>query len=304
MKLSVVTTLYNSGKYIEEFYNRAVNEVRKITNDYEIIFVNDGSKDNSLNKALELKQKDNNIIIIDLSRNFGHHKAIMAGLKKSVGDFVFLLDVDLEEKPELLSLFWEKISNVPDIDVVFGTQKVRKGGLFEKISGSIFFTFYNLLSETKIPRNLILARLMTRRYLNSLLEFGENEIVFAGVSELAGFNRLEIQVGKGDKGETSYNFIRKINLFLNFLTSFTYKPLLLIFYFGFFVSSFAFVFVLLLLFRKIFFGLLEGWTSVIASIWLLGGIIILCIGFIGLYLSKIFIEVKNRPRTIIKRIYE
>ncbi|MFA5404943.1 MAG: glycosyltransferase family 2 protein, partial [Ignavibacteria bacterium] len=214
MKLSVVTTLYNSEKFIEEFYNRTVKEIRKITNDYEIIFVNDGSKDNSLCKSLEVKRIDNCVIVIDLSRNFGHHKAIMAGLKKSTGDYIFLLDVDLEEKPEWLSIFWDKINSIQDIDVVYGAQKMRKGGYFERISGSLFFTIYNFLSETKIPKNLILARLMTGRYVNSLLEFGENEIVFAGVSELTGYNKIEIPVEKKNKGNTTYNFFKKINLSL------------------------------------------------------------------------------------------
>jgi putative glycosyltransferase len=304
MKLSVVTTLYYSEKYIDEFYNRVIKEILKITNDYEFVFVNDGSPDNSLKKTLELRQKDNNIKVIDLSRNFGQHKAVMTGLMKTTGDFVFLLDVDLEEKPELLSVFWDKINNNIDIDVVYGVQKERKGGIFEKLSGSLFFTIFNLFTETKIPRNSLWARLMTRRYLDSLLEFGESEIVFGGVSELAGFKKLEVPVEKGSKGVTTYNLFRKINLTLNFLTGFTYKPLLLIFYFGFFISTSAFVFVIYLIFRRLFFGFLEGWTSVIASVWLLGGIIILCLGFIGLYLSKIFIEVKNRPRTIIRNIYE
>jgi putative glycosyltransferase len=304
MKLSVVTTLYYSEKYIDEFYNRVIKEILKITNDYEFVFVNDGSPDNSLKKVLELRQKDNNVKVIDLSRNFGQHKAVMTGLMKSTGDYVFLLDIDLEEKPELLSLFWDEFNNNKDIDVVYGVQKERKGGIFEKLSGSLFFTLFNLFTETKIPRNSLWARLMTRRYLDSILEFKENEIVFGGVSELAGFKKLEVPVEKGSKGVTTYNLFRKINLTLNFLTGFTYKPLLLIFYFGFFISTSAFIFVVYLIFRRLFFGYLEGWTSVIASIWLLGGIIILCLGFIGLYLSKIFIEVKNRPRTIIRKIYE
>ncbi|HWQ82600.1 MAG TPA: glycosyltransferase family 2 protein [Ignavibacteria bacterium] len=304
MRLSVVTTLFNSGKYIQEFYTRMRVEIAKITEDYEIIFVNDGSTDDSLTIALELKAHDTRIKVLDLSRNFGHHKAIMTGLNKASGDFIFLIDVDLEEEPELLSRFREEMGGTDDIDVVFGVQKNRKGGLFEKISGSLFFDVFNFISETKIPKNLILARLMSRRYLDSLLEFSETEIVFAGISELAGYNKKELPVEKGYKGETTYSLSRKFRLFLNFITDFTYRPLLLIFYFGLTISILSFGFVVFLIARKILFGLMEGWTSMIASIWLLGGIIILCIGFIGLYLSKIFLEVKNRPRTIIRKIYE
>lgn len=304
MKLSVVATLYCSAKYINEFYRRITAEILKITDDYEIVFVNDGSPDNSLEIALYLKDKDNKIKIIDLSRNFGHHKAIMTGLDNVSGDFVLLIDVDLEEKPELLSEFWNEMHTKTEIDMVLGVQKNRKGGLFEKFSGFMFFKIFNFISDTKIPKNTALARLMTKRYVDSLMEYKESEVVFAGISELAGYSKSEVNIEKGFKGETTYSFKKKLNLFLNFITDFTHSPLLIVFYFGLIISFLSFLFVIFLIIRKIFFGLLEGWTSMIASIWLIGGMIILCIGFIGLYLSKIFIEVKSRPRTIIKKIYE
>ena len=152
MKLSIVTTLYNSSDYIEGFYDRITNTALKITGDYEIIFVNDGSKDDSLEKAVSLFQKDDRIKVIDLSRNFGHHRAIMTGLSHARGDYVFLIDSDLEEEPELLDIFWKELGNSTGVDVIYGVQEKRKGGLFERISGWFFYRFFNMVSDFKISK--------------------------------------------------------------------------------------------------------------------------------------------------------
>src|SRR5262249_22005503 len=153
------TTLYYSAPYLEEFYARIKTEAERITHDYEIIFVNDGSPDNALNIAIALYENDDQVRIIDLSRNFGHHKAIMTGLAHARGSLVFLIDSDLEEEPELLGKFYNEIHN-SGADVVYGVQRTRKGGFFERISGSIFYRIFNWLSIYPIPQNLITVRLM------------------------------------------------------------------------------------------------------------------------------------------------
>ena len=129
MKLSIVTTLYKSSPYIDEFYVRISKEAQKITNDYEIIFVDDGSPDDSLLKVVALYERDSRVKVVELSRNFGHHKAIMTGLSCAKGDFVFLIDSDLEEAPELLGSFWNELQKEDDLDVVYGVQEKRKGGV-------------------------------------------------------------------------------------------------------------------------------------------------------------------------------
>ena len=149
MKLSIVTTLYKSSKYVDEFYERISKEAQKITNDYELIFVDDGSPDDSLEKAITLYQKNEKVRIIELSRNFGHHKAIMTGLSHAQGDFVFLIDVDLEERPELLSEFWHELQNDEGLDLVYGVQEKRKGRLFERVSGYFYYKLINHLSDIK-----------------------------------------------------------------------------------------------------------------------------------------------------------
>lgn len=304
MKLSIVTTLYNSAPYIREFHERISRSAGKITDDFEIIFVNDGSPDNSLVTALALYDADPKVRVIDLSRNFGHHKAMMTGLAHVEGEFVFLIDVDLEEQPELLGEFWAKMQADKDIDVVYGVQVGRKGDWFEKISGALFYKVFNYFSSTKVPENVVTARLMTKVYVGALVSFREQEIFLAGLWINAGFRQQGISVEKLSHSPSTYSFGKKIAVLVNAITSFTSQPLSHIFYLGVLMSLGSFIYIGYMICRKLFFGAgLAGWTSLIASIWLVGGIVIFSIGTLGIYLSKIFTEVKNRPYTLIKKHY-
>jgi len=304
MKLSVVTTLFYSSSFVQEFYNRIVNSIKKITNEYEIIFVNDGSPDNSLTNALQLVELDNNIKIIDLSRNFGHHKAMMTGLFHAIGDYVFMIDSDLEEIPELLNIYWKEMISNPHADVVYGILKDRQGGIFKRTTGSIFYRILNYLSAEDMPKNISFSRLMTKRYVKCLTEYTEREMYIGGLWHIVGFNQIPIMIDKSFKGVSSYTLQKKISMMINAVTSFSNKPLIFIFNTGFFIFFLSCCFSLYFLVRKFFFGaVLSGWTSLILSLWLLSGLIILCLGIIAIYLSKIFIETKNRPYSIVKEIY-
>ena len=304
MDLSIVTTLYASAPYLEEFYARTCVVAERVTSDFEIILVNDGSPDNSLEIALSLYQKDARVRIVDLSRNFGHHKAMMTGLAHARGDVVFLLDSDLEEEPELLNTFYEKLQQT-GADVVFGVQQKRKGRPFERISGSLYFKVFNLLSTYPIPPNHTTARLMKGEYVAALIRHQEREFVMSGLWALTGFKQVPITVKKHHKGESSYGLRRKLSHLVNAITSFSGKPLVLIFYLGSIIILISGVAALDLIIRRIFFGvMLQGWASVIVSIWLLGGITIFCLGILAIYLSKVFLEVKQRPYTIIREVYE
>ena len=150
MDLSIVTALYLSAPYLEEFYTRVSAAAQKITDDYEVIFVNDGSPDQSLDIAIALYEEDKRVRVIDLSRNFGHHKAIMTGLAHARSDLVFLLDCDLEEEPEWLEKFYDEFKT-SDADVVYGVQQTRKGAFFERITGILFYKMFNLLSPHPMP---------------------------------------------------------------------------------------------------------------------------------------------------------
>lgn len=304
MKLSIVTTLYYSSQYITEFYERIKNECKLITDDYEIIFVNDGSPDDSLNKVIEISKIDDKVVVIDLSRNFGQHKALMTGLSYAKGDLIFQIDVDLEEKPELLSLFYSKLKDESGADVIYGIQKKRRGNFFSRIIGTFFYYFFNKLTSIQIPNNIILARLMSKKYLTSLLKFNEKEVFLAGLWFAVGFKQVGIKIDKSESQNSTYNFSKKISLVINSITSFSIVPLLVIFYSGLCITFLSFCYIFHLFILKFFFGItITGWATIVASIWLFGGLIIFMLGIIGIYLSKIFIEVKNRPYTIIKKVY-
>lgn len=260
MYLSVVTTLYCSSPYIIEFYQRISSNAQKITDNYEIIFVNDGSPDDSLSIALSIYEKDKRVKIIDLSRNFGHHKAIMTGLSYARGELIFLIDSDLEEEPEFLSLFYEKHKQL-DVDVVYGVQKFRKGHFFEKITGKAFYSLFNILSSHPIPANLITARLMSQRYVNAFVSHKEREMNFSGLAAITGFIQIPIVVTKHSKGKSSYNLRRKLSIVVNAITSFSNKPLIFIFYLGTLISLISGVAATYLIIRKVFFNvLLSGWA--------------------------------------------
>jgi putative glycosyltransferase len=304
MDLSIVTTLYYSAPYLQEFYSRICAESERITSDYEIIFVNDGSLDNSLEIVLSFYEKDEKVKVIDLSRNFGHHKAIMTGLAYAKGQIIFLIDCDLEEEPELLSKFHETIKN-SEADVVYGIQEFRKGGFLKKITGAIFYKLFHFFSSYPVPANPITVRLMSQKYVAALVEHREREIFLAGLFSITGFNQVPFRVKKSYKGKSTYTFGRKVSLFVNSITSFSNKPLIFIFYLGSAILVVSGMAAINLIIKKILFGnLLTGWSSLIVSIWLLGGLNIFCLGVIGIYLSKIFIETKQRPSTIIRKIYD
>ena len=304
MKLSIVATLYQSAPYIKEFYHRASAAAAQLVgNEYEITLVNDGSPDNSLDLAICLSQSDPHVIVIDLSRNFGHHKAMMTGLSYARGNHIFLIDSDLEEEPEWLLTFSQQMEQ-EQCDVVYGVQRQRKGDLFQRWSGQLFYYLFQVLTGLSLAENIVTARLMTRRYVAALLRHQERELMIAGLWFITGFDQRPQTIKKLSTSETTYTFRSKISLFVNSITSFSTAPLIGIFYTGIAISLLAAGYAAYLIVSWLFFVQpLSGWTSVMASIWLVGGLIILFVGIIGIYLSKIFLETKQRPYTIVRQVY-
>jgi len=303
MRLSVVSTLYCSAPYLEEFHRRVSAAARQLTDDYELVLVNDGSPDDALDVARRLQATDAHLRIVDLSRNFGHHKAMMTGLAHARGEQVFLIDCDLEEAPELLGEFHQALT-AHDVDVVFGVQAARKGGGFERLSGWAFYRLFNVLSGVPIVANQLVARLMTRRYVDALLSHHECDFLIAGLWARTGFVQLAQQVPKKSKGTTTYTLARRVAMFVDAVTSFSSQPLVWMFYLGAAIMAVSSGAAAWLVVRRLFFGdYLSGWPSVIVSIWLLGGMTIFCLGLLGIYLSKVLSEVKHRP-TIVRAVYE
>jgi putative glycosyltransferase len=304
MKLSIVATLYQSAPYITEFYQRATAAARQLAGeDFEIVLVNDGSPDNSLDIAVLLTASDNHVVVVDLSRNFGHHKAMMVGLEHSGGERVFLIDSDLEEEPEWLISFSEQMA-AEKSDVVYGVQQERKGDWFERWSGSAYYSLFNWLSNIEHPKNIVTARLMTRRYVNALLNHKEREVVISCLWVITGFKQCSQTVKKHMTSNTTYGISKKLSHLVNAITSFSEAPLKLIFFCGVLVFCGAMLYASTLVINRIFMSRpIDGWTSIMVSIWVLGGMIISFIGVIGIYLAKIFSETKQRPYVIVREIY-
>lgn len=305
MKLSIVSTLYRSATHLKEFHRRASFSARQVAgSDYEIILVNDGSPDDSLELAVQLTKSDPNLTVVDLSRNFGHHKAMMTGLMHTTGDRIFLLDCDLEEDPEILVDFTAQFEQT-SCDVVYGVQNTRKGGVFERISGMLFYKIFKLLTGLALPANIVVARLMTRRYVDALVRHQEREIFMAGLWLVTGFTQVPYIITKHSRGQTTYTFRRKIALLVNSITSFSSLPLIGIFFIGCAIFAASGVYTLYLILHWFFFAQPpDGYTSLMASTWLLGGMIMASLGVIGIYLSKIYSETKARPYTIVRQIFK
>lgn len=300
--LSIVSTLYRSAAHLDQFVRRVSDAARKVATEYEIVLVNDGSPDDSLEVALALQRRDSRIRVVDLSRNFGHHVALMVGLEHARGDLIFLIDSDLEESPEWLDEFAGALGR--DVDVVYGVQDARKGSWFERFSGWLFYQVVSRRLGVPVPRNVVTARLMTRRFVEALLQFREREASILPLCVIAGFEQRPIVVRKASHGRSTYSLARRIDVLVNAVTSFSNRPLVLIFYLGCVIMVAASAAAAYLVWRRAVGGVgVPGYASVAVSLWFLGGLMIFCVGVVGIYLAKVFIEVKQRPYAIVRAQY-
>jgi putative glycosyltransferase len=303
MKISIVTPLYKSEPYIEEFHRRISAAAATLAGDFEIIMVDDGSPDNSLQVAVRLAAVDRHVKVVELSRNFGHHKAMMTGLELAQGDPVFLIDVDLEEKPEWLPLFWTTLHD-EHVDVVYGFQTTRKGSLLERLGGAVHWWVIRHLSSYPIPQNLVTARLMTRQYVRSLLLHREHKTAIGGLWAITGYRQRGLPVTKRSRGSSSYSLGKRIAMGFEGITSFSEKPLMLVFMLGAVIFAIAVLGAIYLTVLRFTGRLLSGWASVMVSIWMLGGLSIASMGVLGLYIARIFIETKQRPYSIVRAVHD
>jgi putative glycosyltransferase len=254
-----------------------------------------------------IRKKDiSQIKIIDLSRNFGHHYAIQAGLNYASGEYVFLIDNDLETPPSILVDFFNEIKKDNTLDVVYGYQEARKGNFIEKKTGSVFWVLINKLSDTKIPHNILTERLMTKQYVNELLRLQDANLFMGGMFYWVGFNQKGIPVKKGQReGASTYSIKRRAELMLQAITSFSGKPLEWLFYIGISISFFSFLFLIYLAIQKIIHQdeVQLGWTSIVAINVLILGIISTFLGLIGIYIYKIFIHISICQRDFFRQFF-
>ena len=304
MKISVVTTSYNSSLHIKEFIKRVENLFLDKIFDYEIIIVDDGSSDDSIKKIRSIQSDHKKIILVELSRNFGHHPAISCGLKQAKGDLIFLIDSDLEEEPEVFDEFCRELHE-NDLDLVYGHQKVRRGNILEKVSGNLFYFFLEYFGGFKVPRNMVTVRLMRKEYLDAYLSFTEREFLLGGIAKLTGFKQKGIAINKKRRHKTNYTLLKKFQVVVRSITNYSSRPLYLLFCIGLIVILASFLMVAYLIYLGLFKSIMvPGWLT-LASLTTLGiGASIFSNGILAIYLKTIFTEVKKRPTTIIRRIYK
>lgn len=305
VRLSIVSTLYQSEKTTREFILRCLNASKDLGIERpEIVLVNDGSTDQSLNIAIatlkDLEQVKGKVV--DLSRNFGHHKALMTGIRHAEGEVIFLIDSDLEESPELLiQLYQERRRS--GCDVAYGVQRIRRGSAKEKVTGSLYYWLFRTLSGLSFPESVLTARIMTRRYAEALLMHQEYEPYLIGLWAITGFEQHPVFTTKSTRNQSRYTLKKKIRLAVNSIASFTDRPLKATLYAG--LLSFA-TFIVCTCFQVgayiITGSVPEGWTSIFLSIWGFGSCIIAMLSVNAIYLSKIYIETKKRPYVIERAI--
>lgn len=306
--LSIVTTLYKSERFLDTFVAQCEVAMAEIKCDsYEIVFVNDGSPDDSLGKVLKIKESNSHVVAVDLSRNFGHHYAIMAGLNCCSGDYVFLIDCDLEVPPTQIPTFYNKFMEEKNCDVVFGVQETRKGSFIERKVGGLFYSFFNGLTDTRIPENLLTERLMSRRYVDELVKMGDKNIFMAGMMQWVGFNQIPITIKKGlREGKSTYTLGKRISLSMQAITSFSSYPLVMLFRFGFYISAISVLTGVYFIVQKLINPeiVLSGFTFLIVALLFSVGVIVCSLGILGIYIDKLFNQTKGRQTFIVKDIYK
>ena len=302
MKLSVVTTIYRTADSVEEFHARASDAANAIGAQLETIFVNDGSPDDGLQVAQNLARRDSRVTVIDLSRNYGQHKALWTGTLIASGDLVAVLDGDLDDDPLWIVEFERTLRN-SEVDVVFGLTRGINRSLLYRLGRQIFYRSVDLVTRQNFPRNITTARLMSRRYVEALRQFPEREVHPLGIWAIAGFRQIGVPVEKPARSRTSYDFVRLLSIFISGITSFSTLPLMLVFVVGMIISLLAVLNIVYLFIQRFVVGVgVPGWTSVIALQLLIGGLLLFFNGIIAIYIGTIYLEVKGRPRTIVRSI--
>ena len=305
-KIAIVIPAYNEEDNVEIAYKR-LKEVLDSTNyDYELIFVDDGSKDNTLSKLLELYEKDKKVKVISLSRNFGKEIALSAGLDYVDADAVIPFDVDLQDPPEVIPKLIAKFEE--GYDVVNAVRIKREGETFlKRFTSKAFYKIINILSDIEIPQDVGDFRLISKAALNAVKQIRERKRFMKGIFAWVGFKTTSVYYERAPRyaGKTKWNYFKLINLAIEGITSFSIAPLRLASLLGLFVSFVAFLYAMWIIIQKLVYGNpVKGYPSIMVAILFLGGVQLITIGIIGEYVGRIYEEVKQRPLYIVKKIWD
>ena len=297
--ISIVVPCYNEEESIPLFYNTIIKILANIEEDYEIIFINDGSTDNTLTKIKEL----DNVNYLSFSRNFGKEAALYAGLENSKGDYVVVMDADLQDPPELI-LDMLNLIKTTDYDII-GTRRVSREGEppIRSFFARLFYKLMNKFSNVELVDGARDFRLMTRQVVDAILRLNEYNRFSKGLFQWVGFETkwLEYENIERIAGETSWSFWGLFQYSIEGIVSFTTAPLSISTLLGIIFSIIAFILIIIVVLKNLLYSdPVQGWTSTICIILLLGGVQLFSIGILGKYLEKTYIEVKNRPVYLIK----
>jgi glycosyltransferase involved in cell wall biosynthesis len=303
MKLSIVSPVYKANNIILDLHKRLISSLETITDDYEIILVDDACPENTWIKIEDLALKDSKIKGIKLSRNFGQHYAITAGLDHVKGDWIIVMDCDLQDQPEEINKLFLKA--LEGYDIVLAKRNNRKDSFIKRTYSKIFYRTLGYLTGSDQDESIANFGIYNKKVINEIIKMRESIRYFPTMVKWVGFKTAKVAVEHAERkeGTSSYNFKRMLNLALDIILAFSDKPLRLTINFGLIISSIAILMGLYTLIKWLTGGIVViGYASLITSIWFLTGIILITLGVVGLYIGKTFEGVKNRPLYIIDKI--
>lgn len=305
VELSVVVPLYNEELNIDYLFERLISVLNRLNMNYEIVCVNDGSKDNTIERLIAHHHQNPDIKVVNLSRNYGKEIALSAGLDYTSGDAVVPIDADLQDPPELIEELVAKWRE--GYDVVLATRRSRQGeGWIKRFTANAFYRTIDRISRVPIPRDTGDFRLMDRRVVEALKRMPERNRFMKGLFAWVGFKQTSILYDRPSRhqGETTWNYWRLWNFALDGITSFSFIPLKVWSYIGLLVAIPAFFYASFLVIRTVIFGIdLPGYASLMVAVLFLGGVQLVSLGVIGEYLSRVYEEVKGRPLYLIREVY-
>lgn len=302
MHISVVSPIYKGEKMLDELVERITAAVRPITDDYEIILVNDQSPDRSWERIEVLCSADPHVKGIDLSRNFGQHYAITAGLSRASGEWVVVMDCDLQDRPEEIPNLYRKAQE--GWDSVFAQRVERQDKFLKRLSSAAFHWVFDYLTGQKSDKTIANFGIYHRKVIDAVIAMGDSIRNVGVMIQWVGFRRTSIPVAHSGRAEgtSGYNFLKLMRLATDSMIGFSEKPLMLMLKFGFYIVLFSVLISIYFIVRYFMGGIsVDGFTSLIVSSWLIGGMIIMMLGVVGLYVGKIFDRVKDRPIYIVAR---
>lgn len=300
MKLSLVVPCYNEAENVTLFYELVEKTFSEHDFDYEYIFVNDGSKDDTYLKLKQLAQEhlDSNINVVNFSRNFGKESAMYAGMKESVGDYIVIIDADLQQDPSYVLRMMQILDEDENTDSVAAFQEKRKEGKLLRAFKSTFYHMINRVSQVEFVDGASDFRLLRREMVNAILSLPENNRFSKGIFSWVGFHTYYMAYDVQDRanGESSWSFWKLFTYAIEGFVSFTTMPLRIATLFGILFSMFAFLYLFVVIIQKLFFSInIPGYATIICLILLIGGLMLLCLGIMGEYLARTYMETKRRP---------